>query len=129
MSASVDSDICRLAATAANRRFSSGVAMTLGAYSGEVSADGNTILIANLQAGNAPYVEVDIKQGQTNFTNADFSGIYQVVSITSPGDSSSSLTLTADGAGGYSGNLVQNNAGVITSSAVVVPTVLRPTAR
>ena len=92
--------------------------MTSGAYSGEVSADGNTILFADLQAGNAPYVEVDIKQGQTNFTNADFSGIYQVVSITSPGDSSSSLTLTADGAGSYSGNLVQNNAGVITSSAV-----------
>jgi len=88
-----------------------GGAMTLGAYSGEVSADGNTILFANLQAGDAPYVEVDIKQGQTSFTNADFSGIYQVVS-------GSSLTLTADGAGSYSGTLVQNNAGVITSSAV-----------
>ena len=94
-----------------------GGAMTLGAYSGKVSADGNTILFANLQAGTAPYVEVDIKQGQTNFTNADFSGIYQVVSITSIGDSGSTLTLTADGAGSYSGNLVQNNAGVITSSA------------
>ena len=89
-------------------------------YSGEVSADGNTILFANLQAGDAPYVEVDIKQGQTNFTNADFSGIYQVVSVSSQqiDDSGSSLTLTADGAGSYSGNLVQNNAGVITSSAV-----------
>ena len=95
-----------------------GGAMTLGAYSGGVSADGNTILSANLQAGNAPSVDVEIKQGQTNFTNADFSGIYQVVSITSIGDSGSSLTLTADGAGSYSGNLVQNNAGVITSSAV-----------
>ena len=63
-------------------------------------------------------VDVEIKQGQTNFTNADFSGIYQVVSITSSGDSGSSLTLTADGAGSYSGSLVQNNAGVITSSAV-----------
>ena len=95
-----------------------GGAMTLGAYSGEVSADGNTILFANLQAGTIPSVAVEIKQGQTNFTNADFSGIYQVVSITSSGDSGSSLTLTADGAGSYSGNLVQNNAGVITSSAV-----------
>jgi hypothetical protein len=88
-----------------------GGAMTLGAYSGEVSADGNTILFANLQAGDAPYIEVDIKQGQTNFTDADFSGIYQVVS-------GSSLTLTADGAGSYSGTLVQNNVGVITSNAV-----------
>jgi hypothetical protein len=95
-----------------------GGAMTLGADTGAVSADGNTILIANLQDGTVPSVAVEIKQGQTNFTNADFSGIYQVVSITSLGDSSSSLTLTADGAGGYSGNLVQNNAGVITSSAV-----------
>jgi len=88
-----------------------GGAMTLGVYSGEVSADGNTILFANLQAGDAPYIEVDIKLGQTNFTNADFRGIYKVVS-------SSLLTLTADGAGSYSGTLVQNNAGVITTSAV-----------
>jgi hypothetical protein len=95
-----------------------GGAMTLGADTGGVSADGNTILIANLQAGTIPSVAVEIKQGQTNFTNADFSGIYQVVSITGSGDSGSSLTLTADGAGSYSGNLVQNNAGAITSSAV-----------
>jgi len=95
-----------------------GGAVTVDGYTGGVSADGNTIVSANLQAGNAPSVDVEIKLGQTNFTNADFSGIYQVVSITSAGDSSSSLTLTADGAGTYSGNLVQNNAGVITSSAV-----------
>src|SRR5450432_2090099 len=47
-----------------------------------------------------------------------FSGIYQVVSISSFADSGSSLTLTADGAGSYSGTLVQNNAGVITNGAV-----------
>jgi hypothetical protein len=95
-----------------------GGAVTVNGYTGGVSADGNTIVSANLQAGNAPSVDVEIKLGQTNFTNADFSGLYQVVSITSAGDSSSSLTLTADGAGSYSGNLVQNNAGVITSGAV-----------
>jgi hypothetical protein len=95
-----------------------GGAVTLGGYSGGVSADGNTIVSANLQSGNAPSVDVEIKQGQTNFTNADFSGLYQVVSVSSFADFSSSLTLTADGAGSYSGNLVQNNAGVITSSAV-----------
>jgi len=95
-----------------------GGAVTLGGYSGAVSADGNTIVSANLQAGNAPSVDVEIKQGQTNFTNADFSGIYQVVSVTSTADSGSSLTLTADGAGSYSGSLVQNNAGVITRSVV-----------
>jgi len=55
--------------------------VTLGASSGAVSADGNTIVSANLQAGNVPSVDVEIKQGQTNFTNADFTGIYQVVSI------------------------------------------------
>jgi len=87
--------------------------VTLGASSGAVSADGNTIVSANLQAGNVPSVDVEIKQGQTNFTNADFTGIYQVVSIDGFADSGSSLTLTADGAGSYSGNL-----GVITNGAV-----------
>jgi len=95
-----------------------GGAVTLGGYSGGVSADGNTIVSANLQAGNAPSVNVEIKQGQTNSTNADFTGIYQVVSISSFADSGSTLTLTADGAGTYIGTLVQNNAGVITTSAV-----------
>jgi len=95
-----------------------GGAVTVHGYRGGVSADGNTIVSANLQAGNAPSVDVEIKQGQTNFTNADFSGLYQVVSITSAGDSGSSLTLTADGTGSYSGNLVQDNAGVITTGAV-----------
>jgi len=90
-----------------------GGAVTLGGYSGGVSADGNTIVSANLQAGNAPSVNVEIKQGQTNSTNADFTGIYQVVSIDGFADSGSSLTLTADGAGSYSGNL-----GVITNGAV-----------
>ena len=87
-------------------------------YSGAVSADGNTIVSANLQAGHEPSVDVEIKQGQTNFTNADFSGIYQVVSVSSIVDSSSTLTLTADGVGSYSGTLVQNNSDVFTSSAV-----------
>ena len=84
-----------------------------------MSADGNTILSAK-DDSYASSVDVEIKQGQTNFTNADFTGIYQVVSLSSQqyDDSSSSLTLTADGAGSYIGNLVQNNAGVITSSAV-----------
>lgn len=95
-----------------------GGAMTVDGYSGAVSADGNTILSANLQAGATPSVDVDIKQGQSTFTNADFSGNYQVVSVTSTADSGSSLTLTADGAGSYTGNLVQNNAGVVTSGAV-----------
>jgi len=95
-----------------------GGAMTVHGYTGGVSADGNTIVSANLQAGNVPSVNVEIKQGQTNFTNADFGGIYQVVSVSSSADSSSSLTLTADGAGSYSGTLVQNNVGVITSNAV-----------
>jgi hypothetical protein len=96
-----------------------GGALTLDGYSGAVSADGNTIVSANLQAGGAPSVNVEIKQGQTNFTNADFIGIYQLVSASSSTDSASKLTLTADGAGSYAGNLVQkDNAGTITSSAV-----------
>jgi hypothetical protein len=95
-----------------------GGAVTVHGYRGGVSADGNTIVSANLQAGNNQAVDVEIKQGQTNFTNADFTGIYQVVSVSSVADSGSSLTLTADGAGRYSGTLVQNNSGVITSSAV-----------
>jgi hypothetical protein len=94
-----------------------GSAITVDGYSGAVSADGNTIVSANLQDGYAPSVDVEIKQGQTNFTNADFNGIYQVVSVSSGSDSGCSLTLTADGAGSYSGTLEQSNAGVITSSA------------
>jgi hypothetical protein len=98
--------------------------VTVDGHWGAVSADGNTIVSANLHAGNAPSVDVEIKQGQTNFTNADFSGLYQVVSVQVVSVSSfadyfsSSLTLTADGAGSYSGTLVQNSTGVITSSAV-----------
>jgi trimeric autotransporter adhesin len=91
-------------------------ALTLDGHSGAVSTDGNTIVSANLQAGSTQSVDVAIKQGQTNFTNADFTGIYQVVSVSSSVssivDSGSTLTLTADGAGSYSGNLVQNNSGV-----------------
>jgi hypothetical protein len=97
-----------------------GGALTVHGYSGAVSADGNTILSAK-DDSYASSFDVEIKQGQTNFTNADFSGIYQVVSVSSQqyDDSGGSLTLTADGAGSYSGTLVQkNDAGVITSSAV-----------
>ena len=96
-----------------------GGALTVHGYSGAVSADGNTILSANGDSYASSF-DVEIKQGQTNFTNADFSGIYQVVSVSSQqyDDSVSSLTLTADGAGSYSGTLVQNNAGVITNDAV-----------
>src|SRR4029077_11834726 len=101
--------------------------VTVDGHWGAVSADGNTIVSANLQAGNAPSVDVEIKQGQTNFTNADFSGLYQVVSVQVVSVQvvsvqvvsvsgfadyfSSSLTLTADGAGSYSGTLVQNSTG------------------
>jgi hypothetical protein len=91
-----------------------GSELTVDAYSGAVSADGSTILSANLQAGS---VVVATKQGQTNFTNADFSGIYQVTSV-NVANSAGTLTLSADGAGSYTGNLVQNNSGEITSSAV-----------
>jgi len=47
-----------------------------------VSADGNTILSAKDESYASSF-DVEIKQGQTNFTNADFSGIYQVVSVSS----------------------------------------------
>jgi hypothetical protein len=96
-----------------------GGAMTVHGYSAAVSADGNTILSAK-DDSYASSFDVEIKQGQTNFTNADFSGIYRVVSVSSQqyDDSGSSLTLTADGAGNYSGTLVQDNAGVITNGAV-----------
>jgi hypothetical protein len=90
-----------------------GGAFTVDAYIGAVSADGSTTLSANPQAAS---VDVEIKQGQTNFTNADFSGVYQVTSVNSA-NSASTLTLSADGAGSYSGTLVQNNSGEITSSA------------
>ena len=92
-----------------------GGAVTLGGYTGAVSADGNTILSENSHAGSGQSVDFEIKQGQTNFTDADFRGRYQVVSVSSFGDSTSKLTLTADGVGNYSGNLLLNDG--LTSSA------------
>ena len=95
-----------------------GGGMSLNGLDGGVSADGNTILFADLLAGDSAYVDVEIKQGQANFTNADFIGTYQLASINSFGNGGGSLTLTADGMGSYSGTAVRNNAGVITSGAV-----------
>ncbi len=95
-----------------------GGVMTLNGLDGGVSTDGNTILFADLFAGGSPYVDVEIKQGQTNFTNADFIGTYQLASISTNADASSWLALTADGMGTYSGTVDRNDAGVITSGAV-----------
>jgi hypothetical protein len=99
-----------------------GGAVTLDTNVGGVSADGNTIVIADTTSGDQAYIDVEIKQGQTTFTNADFSGTYAVVAYDSSGDLSILMTLMADGAGTFSGTEVQNNAGVISSSSAITGT-------
>ena len=90
---------------------------------GRLSANGNTLVASQKTAGYFPGVLIGIKQGQTNFSNADLIGLYKVVNFASPspfdygGDISNLLTLTFDGAGHYSGTDVQNAYGSINSSA------------
>jgi len=94
-----------------------GGAMTIDTNVGGVRADGNMIVIADTTAGDQAYIDIEIKQGQTNFTNADFSGNYEVVTYDSSGTLSTLLTLVADGSGNFSAAKSQNNGGVVSATA------------
>ena len=57
-----------------------------------------------------------IKQGQTNFLNADVVGTRNIVNYT--GNSAELATLYFDGAGNFSGTSTSNDAGTIANSSV-----------
>jgi hypothetical protein len=86
---------------------------------GGLSADGNT-LVASHTSAFYPNVLFGIKQGQTNFSNANLTGTYTTVryAYNSAGDSSGLSTVTFDGTGNFSGTDTLNNAGTISSMAV-----------
>lgn len=88
------------------------------ALTGNVSADGNTIVLSQLTTGQNPGLVVGIKQGQGVFTNKNLAGTFAVVSYGSSADVGSVATVNFDGAGNFSGSEVQNNGGVISDPAV-----------
>src|SRR5262249_27460251 len=69
--------------------------------SGGISADGRTLVLSQLTAGQPSAFAVGIKQGQTNFTNTDVVGNYNAVNFTV--GSAGLVTLNFDGAGKFSG--------------------------
>src|SRR6266404_5906613 len=87
---------------------------------GGLSADGNTLLTSQTNAGVSPEVLVGIKHGQANFSNGNLKGTYEVVIYDdiSVGDNGSLLTLTFNGAGVVTGTGVQNSGGLVSSVAV-----------
>ena len=62
-----------------------------------------------------PIFDVDIKQGQSNFTNANVSGAYRLVSYEDSGTNGNLMTVTFDGAGNFSGSGTRNQSGTITN--------------
>jgi hypothetical protein len=89
---------------------------------GGLSADGNTLVTSQTTVGVSPEILVGIKQGQTNFSNANLKGTYAAVRYddSSTGDSDSLLMLTFDGTGGVMGTGVQNSVPVAVSGTYTV---------
>jgi hypothetical protein len=101
---------------------SAGGAIVINSNDGAVSMDGNAIVSADMNTGEQAYIDIGVKQGQTNFTNADLAGTYEVVTYGKSGDSGTLWTLIADGSGNFIGSEVQNNAGVISPSSALTGT-------
>jgi hypothetical protein len=90
---------------------------------GGLSADGSTVVLSQTAMGASPGIMVGIKQGQTNFSNANLKGTYTAVRYdqtsggTPPGPPESVLlTLTFDGAGGVTGTSVDLSGKSVTVS-------------
>jgi len=83
---------------------------------GGVSADGNTLVLAQTTAGQSPAITVGIKQGQSNFSNLDAHATYAVASYDGSGTDGGLWTLAFDGSGGISGSVIGNSAGVVSSA-------------
>jgi len=97
-------------------------AIVLNYMNGAVSADGSTILLADLNPGEQAYIDIEVMQGQKQFTNADLVGGYALVTYGNRGDSGTLWTLIADGAGDFTGSEVHNNAGVISPGSALTGT-------
>ncbi len=103
-------------------KVSSGGAIVMNFNDGAVSTDGNAIVLADLNMGEQAYFDVEIKQGQGPFTNADLVGTYKIVTYGSSGDAATLWTLIADGSGNFIGSEVQNISAVISPSNAVTGT-------
>jgi hypothetical protein len=101
---------------------SAGGTIVINFNDGAVSLDGNAIVSADMNAGEQAYIDIEVKRGQANFTNAGLDGTYEVVTYGNSGDSGTLWTLIADGSGSFIGSEVQNNAGVISPSSAVAGT-------
>ena len=86
---------------------------------GSLSADRSRLVLSQTISGKAPAVAVGIKQGQTNFSNADLAGSYAMVDYgyDSAGDIVTLSTVSFDGAGNVSGTGTQNISGTISTQA------------
>jgi hypothetical protein len=86
---------------------------------GRLSADGNRLVVSQTIPGKAPAIAVGIKQGQTDFSNADLRSSYVMVDYRhdSAGDIVTFSTVSFDGAGNVSGSGTQNSSGTISTQA------------
>jgi hypothetical protein len=88
---------------------------------GGLSADGNTLVASRTTTGFGPSVLFGIKQGQSNFSNANLMGAYKMIQfvtrdiIDGAGDRGGLSTVTFDGAGNHDDSGVLNDGGSITS--------------
>jgi hypothetical protein len=80
---------------------------------GGVSADGNSLVLSQLTAGQGPSITVGIKQG-SGLTAATVSGNYTLVTQENSGNKGSLWTMTFDGAGNVNGTGKSNDSGTIS---------------
>jgi hypothetical protein len=88
---------------------------------GGISADGDLLVFQDFQVGHTPAVSFGVKKG-TSVTTATLSGSYTIVGYNSglnggAGTVVDLTTIIMDGRGNFSGSVVQNNSGVIASTA------------
>ncbi len=89
---------------------------------GGLSADGNTLVLAQMSSGQNPTVTLGVKQDESNFTNATMNSTYAMVSYqvlygfsTAAAAPEGGLwTLAFDGAGGFNFTEALNTAGTIS---------------
>jgi hypothetical protein len=88
---------------------------------GGLSADSNTLVASQTTSGESPSVLLGIKQGQSDFSNANLRGTYKVAAYNYDyvGDGSELSDVTFDGAGNFDATGVQNQAGTVSSSAAL----------
>ena len=96
--------------------------VTLGTWSGNVSADGSALVMTDLTAGDPPTVAVAIKEGGSGFSNASLQGAYTMAGLNNSGSTGLGLaslsTMTFDGAGNFTDTETENNGGSISPTPV-----------